>query len=95
MLDYGHLGGAQDTLQAVRRHRPLDPLAAVGEADLSAQVDFAALARYGAGAGGSGVRPCPPGRRSCARWVCRSARPCCADRRPRSSPDSFRPQRAD
>lgn len=44
-IDYGHttpeLG---DTLQAVRAHRYDDPLAAPGQADLTAQVDFAAFA---------------------------------------------------
>jgi SAM-dependent MidA family methyltransferase len=42
--DYGHAeSGFGDTLQAVRRHRFTDPLAAPGEADLTAHVDFAAL----------------------------------------------------
>ena len=35
----------RDTLQAVRRHRHTDRLAAPGEADLAAAVDFAALGR--------------------------------------------------
>jgi NADH dehydrogenase [ubiquinone] 1 alpha subcomplex assembly factor 7 len=44
MIDYGHArSGFGDTLQAVRAHRYADPLAAPGEADLTAQVDFAAL----------------------------------------------------
>ncbi|MER9725548.1 MULTISPECIES: class I SAM-dependent methyltransferase [unclassified Mesorhizobium] len=43
--DYGHLQpGFGDTLQAVRRHAPEDVLANPGEADLTAHVDFAALA---------------------------------------------------
>ncbi len=43
-IDYGHeRSGFGDTLQAVRRHRYADPLAAPGEADLTAHVDFAAL----------------------------------------------------
>ena len=45
-IDYGadqmRLGS---TLQAVRAHRKLDPFAAPGEADLTAHVDFASLAR--------------------------------------------------
>ena len=45
-IDYGsdqaQLGS---TLQAVRAHRKLDPFAAPGEADLTAHVDFSALAR--------------------------------------------------
>ncbi len=46
IIDYGHVTSAPgDTLQAVRSHRYADPLAAPGEADLTAHVDFAALAR--------------------------------------------------
>jgi NADH dehydrogenase [ubiquinone] 1 alpha subcomplex assembly factor 7 len=45
-FDYGHaepqLGS---TLQAVRAHRKVDPFAMPGEADLTAHVDFAALAQ--------------------------------------------------
>ncbi|MFC6489061.1 SAM-dependent methyltransferase, partial [Nitratireductor sp. GCM10026969] len=44
-VDYGHEGPAfGDTLQAVRRHGYDDVLAHSGEADLTAHVDFAALA---------------------------------------------------
>ena len=51
-IDYGYEGPASgDTLQAVRRHRFDDPLAAPGEADLTAHVDFAALSRAATGAG--------------------------------------------
>jgi NADH dehydrogenase [ubiquinone] 1 alpha subcomplex assembly factor 7 len=51
-IDYGYEGPASgDTLQAVRRHRYDDPLAAPGEADLTAHVDFAALAKAAAEAG--------------------------------------------
>jgi SAM-dependent MidA family methyltransferase len=46
LIDYGYdetsLG---DSLQAVSRHAYVDPLAEPGEADLTAHVDFAALAR--------------------------------------------------
>ena len=46
IIDYGHVAsGFGDTLQAVADHKFADPLAAPGEADLTAQVDFAALAR--------------------------------------------------
>lgn len=41
----------RDTLQAVRHHRHADRLAAPGEADLAAAVDFAALARVAAAEG--------------------------------------------
>jgi len=45
IIDYGYAGGEQgDTLQAVRGHRFADPLEAPGERDLTAHVDFAALA---------------------------------------------------
>jgi NADH dehydrogenase [ubiquinone] 1 alpha subcomplex assembly factor 7 len=45
IIDYGYAGPAVgDTLQAVRRHEYANPLAAPGEADLTAHVDFAALA---------------------------------------------------
>ncbi|MEQ8964249.1 MAG: SAM-dependent methyltransferase [Azospirillaceae bacterium] len=45
IVDYGHAThAAGDTLQAVRRHAYADPLDAPGEADLTAHVDFAALA---------------------------------------------------
>ena len=44
-IDYGHLDpGFGDTLQAVRKHRYEDALENPGEADLTAHVDFAALA---------------------------------------------------
>ena len=46
LIDYGHLATAfGDTLQALRAHRYLDPLAAPGDSDLTAHVDFAAMAR--------------------------------------------------
>jgi SAM-dependent MidA family methyltransferase len=46
VIDYGHArSGLGDTLQAVRSHGYDDPLASPGEADLTSQVDFAALGR--------------------------------------------------
>ena len=51
-LDYGHAAsGLGETLQAVRGHAFADPLAAPGEADLTAHVDFAALGRAAIAAG--------------------------------------------
>ena len=45
-VDYGHVEPRLgSTLQAVRGHRKLDPFAAPGAADLTAHVDFAALAQ--------------------------------------------------
>jgi len=44
-IDYGHAAPALgSSLQAVRAHRYDDPLQAPGEADITAQVDFAAVA---------------------------------------------------
>ena len=46
IVDYGHTeSGFGATLQAVRGHRFVDLLTTPGEADLTAHVDFAALAR--------------------------------------------------
>ena len=45
LIDYGHAASAPgDTLQAVKAHRFADPLADPGEQDLTAHVDFEALA---------------------------------------------------
>ena len=52
IIDYGNAEpGHGDSLQAVRRHRYDDPLAAPGEADITAHVDFPALARAATAAG--------------------------------------------
>ena len=45
IVDYGHDGALGASLQAVRGHRGADMLDRPGETDLSAHVDFAALAR--------------------------------------------------
>ena len=46
VFDYGYWGpAAGDTLQAMRGHKFHDPLSDLGAADLTAHVDFAALAR--------------------------------------------------
>lgn len=44
IVDYGAERSLGDTFQALRRHERADPLAAPGEADLTAHVDFGALA---------------------------------------------------
>ncbi len=50
MIDYGHAEtGFGDTLQAVAGHDYAEPLEAPGEADLTAQVDFEALAKLARG----------------------------------------------
>jgi SAM-dependent MidA family methyltransferase len=61
-IDYGHAeSGFGDTLQAVRGHRFADPLASPGDADLSAQVDFANLKRSAEALGLSSYGPMPQG----------------------------------
>lgn len=46
IIDYGHCqSGYADTLQALLHGRPADPLADPGSRDLTAHVDFAAIAR--------------------------------------------------
>ena len=45
LIDYGGGRSLGDTLQAVRRHAPAPVLACPGEADLTAHVDFGAIAR--------------------------------------------------
>lgn len=48
-VDYGHWRSRGDTLQALRGHAPEDPLANPGRADLTAHVDFEALAHAASG----------------------------------------------
>ena len=61
-LDYGPAsGGAGESLQAIRAGRFADPLAAPGEADLTAHVDFSALAEVARGAGAAVWGPIPQG----------------------------------
>jgi NADH dehydrogenase [ubiquinone] 1 alpha subcomplex assembly factor 7 len=62
IIDYGHeQSAAGDTLQAVSRHRFADPLAAPGEADLTAHVDFAALKDAASGLGLAAYGPMKQG----------------------------------
>ena len=49
LIDYGGWRSLGDTFQALRGHAPEDPLAHPGEADLTAHVDFEALARAAPG----------------------------------------------
>ncbi|WAC25670.1 class I SAM-dependent methyltransferase [Ancylobacter sp. SL191] len=66
-VDYGHAGtrepggGFGDTLQALRAHTFDDVLAHPGEADLTAHVDFAALAIAAIGSGARAFGPVPQG----------------------------------
>ncbi len=48
IVDYGDWRSRGDTLQALRAHAPIDPFATPGEADLTAHVDFEALAEAAA-----------------------------------------------
>ncbi len=50
ITDYGHWDATGDSFQAVRNHQKTDPLAEPGQADLTAHVNFAALARATQGA---------------------------------------------
>ena len=48
VIDYGGWRSLGDTFQALRAHVPVDPFATPGAADLTAHVDFEALARAAA-----------------------------------------------
>ena len=62
IIDYGHVEtGFGETLQALQKHRRVDPLAAPGEADLTAHVDFAALSRAALSAGAQPMGPVTQG----------------------------------
>jgi NADH dehydrogenase [ubiquinone] 1 alpha subcomplex assembly factor 7 len=62
VLDYGIFeSGLGESLQALRGGQPADPLACAGEADLTAHVDFAALARVAREAGADVFGPVPQG----------------------------------
>jgi SAM-dependent MidA family methyltransferase len=62
IVDYGHGQAAfGDTLQAVRNHAFADPLAEPGKADLTAHVDFSALARSVRQAGATAHGPIDQG----------------------------------
>ena len=57
IIDYGSWDGTGDTLQAVKGHAPVDPLAEPGRADLTAHVDFGALAQAASPAAAHGPVP--------------------------------------
>ena len=62
ILDYGPAESAPgDSLQALQAARPASPLAEPGTADLTAHVDFAALARVARAAGAAVHGPAPQG----------------------------------
>lgn len=61
-IDYGpERSGPGDSLQAIRARAAADPLADPGTADLTAHVDFAALARAARSAGAAAHGPVPQG----------------------------------
>ncbi|MGE0653422.1 MAG: class I SAM-dependent methyltransferase [Alphaproteobacteria bacterium] len=58
VVDYGHAaGGTGETLQALRDKKYADPLSEPGAADITAHVDFAALARAAGEAGAACFGP--------------------------------------
>ncbi len=57
IVDYGDWDSTGDTFQAVREHRPVDPLAAPGQADLTAHVAFGPIARAAQPARASALTP--------------------------------------
>ncbi|MFO1188478.1 MAG: SAM-dependent methyltransferase [Alphaproteobacteria bacterium] len=62
IIDYGPaISAAGDSLQAVRHHRPHPVLDAPGKADLTAHVDFAALARAATAEGAAAHGPVEQG----------------------------------
>lgn len=62
VIDYGYAEGKGDTLQAVKDHAFHPVLETPGEADLTAHVDFAALAEAARKAGAAAHGPVPQGR---------------------------------
>ncbi len=62
VIDYGPaVPGTGDTIQAVRAHKKVPALESPGEADLTAHVDFVALAGAARAAGASAFGPVPQG----------------------------------
>lgn len=62
LIDYGPAeSGFGDSLQAMRAGQPVDPLAAPGEVDITAHVDFATFAAAVRGAGAVAYGPLPQG----------------------------------
>jgi SAM-dependent MidA family methyltransferase len=61
IVDYGDWRSQGDTLQAMQAHRPVDPLASPGQADLTAHVDFEPLAAAARSAGCLHSRLTPQG----------------------------------
>jgi NADH dehydrogenase [ubiquinone] 1 alpha subcomplex assembly factor 7 len=62
IVDYGHTTtGFSDTLQSLRAHRMVDPLREPGDCDITAHVDFDAMARSARAAGAAVYGPIDQG----------------------------------
>jgi len=61
IVDYGDWRSLGDTLQALRDHAPVDPLDGPGTADLTAHVDFEAIAKAAGEAGAKYTKLAPQG----------------------------------
>ena len=62
LIDYGrHEPGFGDTLQALRRHEKVDPLACPGEADLTVHADFPTVLKAAEAAGAAATLAMPQG----------------------------------
>ena len=61
IVDYGDAVSIGDTFQALKAHKPIDPLTCPGQADLTAHVDFETLARAAADIGCRYTRLTPQG----------------------------------
>ncbi|MEP2715301.1 SAM-dependent methyltransferase [Pseudophaeobacter sp.] len=61
IIDYGDWRSLGDTLQALKSHKPVDPLETPGEADLTAHVDFEVLCSVATGAGCAHSKLTPQG----------------------------------
>ncbi len=57
IIDYGSWRSLGNTFQAIEQHKKVDPLAAPGRADLTAHVDFEALAQAAASCAHSALTP--------------------------------------
>ena len=83
IIDYGHARqGLGETLQAVAGHSYTEPLRAPGEADLTAHVDFEALANSAESIGGRIHGPVRRSATSCCASASKGAPPCSRRRRP-------------
>jgi NADH dehydrogenase [ubiquinone] 1 alpha subcomplex assembly factor 7 len=79
LIDYGYFPSAPgDSFQAVARHRSIDPLKDPGQADLTAHVDFAALAEAASQAGARAWGPVTQGALLSALGLAERAKRLCA-----------------